>query len=94
MKKKLELLVDLLDKDSDAVKEAQVQVEKIEGIKRNNLTKILKETRALEKTWRELDLFFTNAAQRELKDLVDMNVNTKEVDESVVVAKSARCSKK
>jgi hypothetical protein len=87
MKRKLSLLVAQLEKDGDAAEAAQQQVEKIEKIKNDNLTKILKKNRPLEQSWRELDLFFGNAAQRELKNLVILNANTKDVDEAVITSK-------
>jgi hypothetical protein len=87
MKRKLQLLVAQLQKEGDAAQAAQQQVQKIEKVKNDNLTKILKKNRQLEQSWRELDLFFGNAAQRELKNLVILNANTKDVDEAVITAK-------
>ena len=87
MKRKLQLLVTQLDKDGDPAAAAAQQVQQIEKIKNDNLTKIFRKNRSLEQTWRELDLFFANAAQRELKSLVILNANTKQVDEAVITAK-------
>ncbi|MFZ2899003.1 MAG: hypothetical protein WA004_10295 [Saprospiraceae bacterium] len=87
MKKKLTMLVDLLESSDDVAASAQAQKEKIEGLKDANLSIILDKARPLEKTWRELALFYTNAAERELRNLVVFNANVKKVDEDVLVKK-------
>lgn len=87
MKKKLSMLVDLLESSDDVAAGAQAQKEKIEGLKDENLAVILEKARPMEKSWRELALFYTNAAERELRNLVIVNANRKKVDEDIIVKK-------
>ena len=87
MKKKLSMLVELLQSSDDVAASAQAQKEKIESLKDENLSIVLKKARPLEKTWRELSLFYTNAAERELRNLVVVNTNLKKMDEDVIVKK-------
>ena len=87
MKDKLNTLIELLEKGTDVSKNADAQKMKIELEMSEKMSKIFEKSRPLEKAWRELDLFFTNAAQRELRNLVVMNVNHDQVDESVVTKK-------
>ncbi|MBK8492216.1 MAG: hypothetical protein IPL49_15370 [Saprospirales bacterium] len=62
MKKKLNMLVDLLESSDDVAASATAQKEKIEGLKDANLATVLDKARPLEKAWRDLALFYTNAA--------------------------------
>lgn len=87
MKKKLSMLADLLESSDDVVAAAKVQKEKIEQLKDENLGNVLSQARPIEKAWRELALFYTNAAEREMRQLVVVNANLKKVDEDVVVKK-------
>ena len=86
MKDKLTMLVDLLQSSDDVAASALIQKESIQKLKDKNITRILEKSRNLEQSWRELDLFYTNAAQLELRDLTILNAN-KKVDESVIVNK-------
>ncbi len=87
MKKKLAMLVELLESSDDVAAGAQMQKEKIEELKDQNLAIVLEKARPLEKTWRELGLFYTNAAEREMRQLVVVNANHKKVDEDVIIKK-------
>ena len=87
MKNDLQLLVNLLTSSNDIEASAQSQKEKLQVLIDQNLATVLDKTRFLEKTWRELSLFYTNAAQREIRNLVVVNANLKKVDEDVVVKK-------
>ena len=89
MKNKLAMLIGLLESSEDVAASAQAQKEKIEGLKDANLSIILDKVRPIEKSWRELSLFYTNAAERELRQLVVLNVNPKKMDEDVIVKKIA-----
>jgi hypothetical protein len=86
MKKKLNMLVDLLESSNDVSAAAATQKQKIEQLKDANLTKILEKMRPIEKSWRELDLFYSNAQERELRQLTILNADTKG-DEAILVNK-------
>jgi len=86
-KNKLKMLVNMLESSDDISAAASVEKQKIQALKDENLSKILKKSRKLEKSWRELDLFFTNAADAELRNLTIINADPSKVDESVLVNK-------
>ena len=83
-KNKLKMLVDMLESSDDVSASAAIQKQKIEELKDKNLSKILKQSRKLEKAWRELDLFYTNAAEQELRQLTVINTDASKIDESVL----------
>lgn len=84
-KSKLKMLVEMLENSDDVAASAAIQKQKIEQLKDKNLTKILKQSRKLETAWRELDLFYTNAATQELRQLTVINTDSAKIDESVLV---------
>jgi len=84
-KGKLKMLVDMLESSDDVTASAAIQKQKIKELKDKNLTKILKQARKLETAWRELDLFYTNAAEQELRQLTVINTDSSKIDESVLV---------
>ena len=85
MKNKLSMLVDMFESSDDVSASAAIQKQKIQQLKDKNLGKILEKSRKLEKAWRELDLFYTNAAETELRALTILNTDTSKIDESVLV---------
>jgi hypothetical protein len=87
VKDKLTMLVELLESSDNVEASAAIQKEKIQTLKDKNLTEILKKSRTLEKSWRELDLFYTNAAQLELRDLTILNFDHQKNDEAIIVNK-------
>lgn len=87
MKDKLNMLIEVLESSEDVVTGVTRQKQAIQQLQDKNMTKILDKTRNLEKTWRELDLFYSNAAETELRLLDIANVNTKLVDETQLVNK-------
>ena len=87
MKDKLNMLIDLLESSDDVAASADIQKQKIQQLKDKNIAKILEKSRKLEKSWRELDLFYTNAAERELRALTVLNVDTSKTDEQIIVNK-------
>jgi hypothetical protein len=87
MKDKLTMLLEILEGSDDVAHAATVQKQKIRQLQDNNIGKILDRSRNLEKAWRELDIFYTNAAENELRFLDILNVDTKTVDESLVTQK-------
>ncbi len=87
MKDKLNMLIELLESSDDVAASAEIQKQKIQQLKDKNIAKILEKSRKLEKSWRELDLFYTNAAERELRALTVLNVDTNKTDEQVIVNK-------
>lgn len=90
MKSKLNMLIDMLESSDNVAAAAAIQKEKIQALKDKNLVKILEKTRPIEKAWRELGLYYTNAAQREMRNLVVLNANTKKVDATVLTNKITR----
>ena len=84
-KSKLQMLVDMLESSEDVEAGAAVQKQKIQELKDKNLTSILKKSRKIETAWRELDLFYTNAAQQELRELTIINTDSSKIDESILV---------
>lgn len=87
MKKDLVLLINLLEGSSDIAGSAHAQKERLQGLIDQNLATVFDKTRPIEKTWRELALFYTNAAQKEVRNLVVVNTNAKKMDEDVIVKK-------
>lgn len=87
MKKDLLLLINLLEGSDDIEANAQAQKERLQNLINQNLATVFDKTRPLEKTWRELALFYTNAAQKEVRNLVVVNANIKQLDEEVIVSK-------
>ncbi len=86
-KKKLVMLVEMLENSDDIVESAAVQKQKIEALKDKNLTQILKKSRKIEQSWRELDLFYTNIAQQEVRNLTIINTDPSKIDEAVLTDK-------
>lgn len=84
-KSKLAMLVEMLESSDDVEGSAAMQKQKIQDLKDKNLDKILKKSRKLETSWRELDLFFTNAAEQELRALTIINADVSKIDESILV---------
>ena len=84
-KDKLKMLADMLEGSEDVAASTAIQKQNIQDLKDQNLKTILKKSRKLEKSWRELDMFFTNAAENELKNLTIINADTSQTDESVLV---------
>lgn len=85
-KDKLKMLVEMLESSDDVEASAVIQKQKIQDLQDKNLTQILKKSRKLEKTWRELDLFYTNAAETELRALTVVNADPSKIDESILVS--------
>jgi len=81
-KDKLKLLVNMLESSDDVAGSAAIEKQKIGELKDKNLSKILKKSRKLETAWRELDMFYTNAAQQELRQLTIVNTDPSKIDES------------
>jgi len=54
---------------------AQEKLDKNEDLINENLAAILKETRDMERTYRELELFYTNAAPTKVKNITILNVH-------------------
>lgn len=84
-KNKLKMLVEMLESSENVADGAAVQKQKVEELKDKNLSKILKKSRKLEKTWRELELFYTNAAEQEVRRLTVINTDVSKMDESILV---------
>lgn len=87
MKNDLLLLINLLSSSNDITANAQAQKERLQSLIDQNLAIVLEKTRLLEKSWKELSLFYANAAQREIRNLVVINANFKKVDEDVIIKK-------
>ncbi|MCB0657855.1 MAG: hypothetical protein KDC57_17035 [Saprospiraceae bacterium] len=82
---KLAMLVELLEGNEDVAEAAAVQKQKVAELKSKNLEKILDKSRDLEKAWRELELFYTNAAEAEVTRLTIVNTDLSKIDESIFV---------
>jgi Type VI secretion system, TssC, VipB len=86
-KHKLAMLVEILENSDDVEASAAIQKQKIQDLQYKNMSVILEKSRKLEQAWRELDLFYTNAAEEELRELTIINTDVLKVDESVLVSK-------
>ena len=84
MKDKLNVFIELLE-SSDVTASAKIKKQSIQQLKDENIAEVLDKSRKLEKAWRELDIFYTNAAERELRALTILNVNTEKSDETLLV---------
>jgi Type VI secretion system, TssC, VipB len=82
---KLDMLIDMLESSDDVAAAAAIEKQKIQQLKDTNIAEILNKSRELEKTWRELNLFYTNAAENELRSLTILNTHRKTDEEKLVV---------
>ena len=84
MKNKLEMLVNMLESSDDVAGGVTHQKEQLKSLADKNLQTILKKSRKLEKSWRELDLFYTNAAEEELRQVTILNADPAKMDDCLL----------
>lgn len=92
LKTSAKVLLDLLE-NSDSTEElennAKKKKETVNQLKVQNLAKIVNKAEPLEKTFRQLDLYFTNAGPRDVEHLTILNVDRKKLvdpDNTVIPA--------
>lgn len=92
LKERVEAYLNFLKKDDinshkDLRNSAQAKLDKNESLINENLDTILQASREMEQTYRELDLFYKNAAPQKAKNLKLINVNSEalvDADSNVV----------
>ena len=83
-------LIELVDSSSEAGEvqaKAQVKIDQVTKLRRKNLARMVEKAKPLEKSYRELDLFYKNAGPNKLKNVTITNVDRELIkdadDESV-----------
>lgn len=93
LKSNVDTLIRILAKAEsiDAMKaQAQKEVKEISDVKKKNIEKIVEKIKPIERSWRELDLFYSNASSGKVENVTMMNVNREDyIDKEVPMIKDA-----